>query len=88
MQRWEYLYVVYVLGRGDALRVYRVQDRMIRDGPLVHDYVDQLGQEGWELVGIDQGTLWFKRRLGGETGEPAPSRSTPPRMGTPPRWQD
>jgi hypothetical protein len=41
------------------------------DGPVIHDYLDQLGQEGWELVGAnagkrlygssDQYQLFFKR---------------------------
>ena len=65
MNRWEYLEV-----ECDAETVRRVNFLEPSDSktkPLVAEYVDQLGADGWELVSASAissrfSTLWFKRQ--------------------------
>ena len=63
MQRWEYriLHVVTV-DRGNL--VHSVNGQHLRDLPIVYDYIARLGDEGWELTGVLQGQLYFKRPKG------------------------
>jgi hypothetical protein len=34
-----------------------------RDAPAFYDYLERLGEEGWEMVGFADGSFWFKRHL-------------------------
>jgi hypothetical protein len=80
--RWEYISL-----RGGPDRqglfyvVVAINGRTVREQPGFYDYVARLGQEGWELVGSDAGTLWFKRPL--EDAAPAVPPVVPPRPGPP-----
>ena len=59
MQKWEYL----VLYR-DGSDVYAVNEkRYEKPYKMIHPYLEQLGKEGWELVSVDKGTLYFKRPI-------------------------
>lgn len=71
-QKWEYLLVSFQEHRGWRPRYtngQEVADWM--DGPVIHDYVGQLGEEGWELISASAGQrmygltdvrqLYFKR---------------------------
>ncbi len=55
MQKWEYLEVA-ALDRGNSFWVpYRVNGEELKDwrkGPNIHTYLNELGQQGWELVTI------------------------------------
>ena len=35
-------------------------------GPSLPEYFNQLGLEGWELVGLEGGVYWFKRPTASE----------------------
>jgi hypothetical protein len=89
-QQWEYLFVH--VGRaagytGAAWRPYQVNERVLPNwekGPLWHEYFQELGTQGWELVALDDTMLdnkmvggkvaIFKRMKGGRTamGNPPP----------------
>ncbi len=64
MQQWEYLFVE---AEGAwTPRVHYVNHKEVehwRDGPLLVDYMNHLGSEGWELVSYDNygQVLVFKR---------------------------
>lgn len=62
MQKWEYIWVIVPHSLGKM----KVGGQKVR----AHDYVNELGEEGWELVGVEQGLpgagissyiLFFKR---------------------------
>jgi hypothetical protein len=63
MQRWEY--IVLGVAWGDYRQVHTVNNRELGDRPNVYDYILRLGDEGWELVGVGQGQLYFKRPKSG-----------------------
>ena len=71
--KWEYLLVSFQEHKGwrpRYLNGQEVSDWM--DAPVIHDYVGQLGEEGWEMVGASSGQrmygltdvrqLFFKRQ--------------------------
>lgn len=71
-ERWEYLVVSLQDHRGWRPRFINGQEvRHWTQAPLIHDYVDQLGEDGWDLVAAssgktmygsgDQYQLFFKR---------------------------
>jgi len=54
MQKWEYLYVYF--SEHKYLCPKQVNGEELRDwkrGPYMMDYINQLGEEGWELVSFD-----------------------------------
>jgi hypothetical protein len=70
--KWEYLVVSLQEYKGWRPRYVNGQELADwMDAPLVHDYVNQLGKEGWELVSASSGQslygltdrhqLYFKR---------------------------
>ena len=59
MQKWEYLIL-----NTDGTRVTHVQNRALPHPlPFVWDLLNQLGDEGWELVSAnpEKGLLYLKR---------------------------
>ena len=70
MQKWEYLEITNAYGGGGLYgkivsAINSEPTTIGKGGPLpeFYAYVNQLGEEGWELVGIDSdGSDWvFKR---------------------------
>lgn len=52
MQKWEYLFVTAEYEK-DQWRPKYVNGQELRDwkkGPFIHDYSNQLGEQGWEIV--------------------------------------
>jgi hypothetical protein len=71
-ERWEYLVVSLQDHRGWRPRFINGQEvRNWAQAPIIHEYVDQLGEDGWDLVAAssgktmygssDQYQLFFKR---------------------------
>lgn len=66
MQKWEYL-VVGITTDGAHSPIWFpwyvnfVEQRNWKKGPNMAIYMNQLGEEGWELVGKDGPMLIFKR---------------------------
>lgn len=72
MPRWEYLFVEVIVEKG-VDRVYSINGQTLDDwqhGPLVHEYINAKGEQGWELVAAPytvrsnvhtDGRLIFKR---------------------------
>ena len=53
MQKWEYLFVIAKAAPDLEVRPTRINGQKIADwekGPLLYDYINKLGDEGWELV--------------------------------------
>jgi hypothetical protein len=51
MQKWEYLFLV-TNDSGTQVRI--LNDRELRDwkkGPITSEFVNSLGEQGWEMVG-------------------------------------
>jgi hypothetical protein len=63
MQRWEYL-ILHVEWTSRS-EVASVNGRELGGGQEAYTYIARLGDEGWELTGVDQGTLYFKRPKAG-----------------------
>lgn len=70
-QKWEYLTVDRVVTTGGAL-IMRVNGQDIgerggrhhdRKYPTLYEYLNELGDRGWELSGLDGGQYIFKRLL-------------------------
>lgn len=59
MQKWEYLLVVAMDGRPRYIHGQELRDW--QRGPNILDYLNQLGDQGWELVNFDSGAYMFKR---------------------------
>jgi hypothetical protein len=71
--RWDYLVVSFGDYRGWRPRFINGQEiRNWMHAPIIHDYISQLGEDGWELVGAGGGKalygssdyyqLFFKRQ--------------------------
>lgn len=69
MPKWEYLFVRFDYFAGD-LRAQSVNGQEARDPSInkpLHEYANQVGEEGWEMVGLNYtpaygyGFLVFKR---------------------------
>ena len=71
--RWDYLVVSFGEYRGWRPRFINGQEiRNWMQAPVIHDYISQLGEDGWELVGAGGGKalygasdhyqLFFKRQ--------------------------
>lgn len=82
-QKWEYLTLDRVVTTGGAL-IMRVNGQDIgerggrhhdRKYPTLYEYLNELGNQGWELAGLDGGQYIFRRLLADapETVEPDPS---------------
>ena len=65
--KWTYMEVVFRDYGGYRPRYVNGQEQSgWKRAPLIHDYLNQLGEEGWELVGVggrhnDQMPAYFKR---------------------------
>lgn len=70
---WEYLLVSFSDYHGWRPRYINGSEiHQWMDAPLIHDYISQMGEDGWELVGATSGKalygardyyqLYFKRR--------------------------
>ncbi len=63
MQQWEYLTVVFD-GANRELRPRWVDDKELPDwkkGPTRYEYLNQLGNQGWELAATSATLYTFKR---------------------------
>jgi hypothetical protein len=71
--RWDYLVVSFADYRGWRPRYINGKEiRNWMQAPVIHDYINQLGEDGWELVGAGGGKalygssdhyqLFFKRQ--------------------------
>ncbi len=63
MQQWEYWTVVFDV-TNKAMRPRWVNDQELPDwkkGPIKFEYLNQLGNQGWELVAINATMHTFKR---------------------------
>ena len=69
--KWEYLEVVFRDYRGYRPRLVNGEEQAGWKGaPLIHEYLNQLGEEGWELTGIggrynDEMPAYLKRPKAG-----------------------
>jgi hypothetical protein len=65
--RWEYMEVVFRDYGGYRPRFVNGEEQSgWKRAPLIHEYLNQVGEEGWELVGVggrhnDQMPAYFKR---------------------------
>lgn len=59
MQKWEYLEVESAYNRVLAINGKEVKDW--QEGTRMIDYLNQVGDEGWELIAIDENRYLFKR---------------------------
>jgi hypothetical protein len=58
MEQWEYRYIV-----ADRDEIFKVNDTLIERSSLP-SYLDKVGKEGWELVGIcDEGAAGYWRLI-------------------------
>lgn len=62
-RRWEYLVISFQEYKGWRPR-YRNGEKIANweDQPLLHDYLNQLGAEGWELAGASAGRALYGSR--------------------------
>jgi hypothetical protein len=74
---WEYLFVDF-FSYGGELRARRVDGIILDDwehGMVMHDYANQAGRDGWELVAVNVGDssaqLVFKRTKGPSVPSPS-----------------
>jgi hypothetical protein len=67
MQRWEYLEVI--TANDNRILFIDGKETKWTSRPTLTLYLDELGEEGWELVGImeKERTFYFKRPLQEET---------------------
>jgi hypothetical protein len=68
--RWEYMEVVFRDYGGYRPRYLNGEEaKGWKRAPLIHEYLNQLGEQGWELVGVggrhnDEMPAYFKRPKG------------------------
>jgi hypothetical protein len=74
--KWEYLFLTLarepggLFRKGGSWKVKYVNGEELanwNDGPAFYDYCNQLGEEGWEIVGFSQSPV-FGRIVGGWGG--------------------
>ncbi len=63
MQKWEYLTVVITGNIRYDAKVYTVNDEEIKQEIIFHNYLHELGEQGWELVSINGDVYYFKRPM-------------------------
>jgi len=68
MQKWEYVSVRAQLIPDASLQILeiRLNEKMTNSRASdtdLYDYFNRLGQEGWEMVGVDEKIYYFKRRI-------------------------
>jgi hypothetical protein len=69
MQKWEYLFVEAEGAWNPKVRYINHKEVADwRNGPPFHEYINQLGEEGWEAVNYDHygQVLLFKRQKTGD----------------------
>jgi hypothetical protein len=59
MQKWEYLEVEMAYNRVLAINGDEVKDW--QEGTRIHAYLNELGDQGWELITVDENRYLFKR---------------------------
>lgn len=57
MTQWEYLYLV-----ADRDEVFKINDRIVERSPLP-SYLDKLGWDGWEMIGISPESSGYWRMV-------------------------
>lgn len=68
--KWEYMEVVFRDYGGYRPRFVNGEEQTgWKRAPLIHNYLNQMGEQGWELVGVggrhnDQMPAYFKRQKG------------------------
>jgi hypothetical protein len=70
MKKWEYLEVQPATPFGGGLKAMVVNRRELRNweqGPDFHEYINQLGAEGWELVTVVQASRLVVMKGKGES---------------------
>ncbi len=66
--KWEYMEVIFRDYGGYRPRYVNGQEqRGWKQAPIIHEYLEQIGEEGWELVGVGgrdnrEMPAYFKRR--------------------------
>ncbi len=74
MQKWDYMKVSYDLD-GKKARPHSIDGQKIKgwkSGPSMMKHIKQLGEDGWEMIGVDKSDLWFKRpKLENAPSEPS-----------------
>ena len=74
MQKWDYLKVSYDLD-GKKARPRSIDGQKIKgwkSGPSMIKHIKQLGEDGWEMIGVEKSELRFKRpKPNGASSEPS-----------------
>ncbi len=63
MQKWEYLQLLYN-STGRNFYIHRINDQEIgtdQERPSLLSYLNELGEQGWEIVSIGDGVALLKR---------------------------
>jgi hypothetical protein len=64
VQQWEYLVVTFASGMGTVPTLHKLngeEQRNWQNGEKMSDCLKRLGNEGWDLLTVDAGVLYFKR---------------------------
>ena len=65
MQKWEYLQLIWHYEQGERRHAVNGQFKHDWNGRALHTTLNELGKEGWELVGISEHEAVFKRPVSG-----------------------
>ncbi len=52
MQKWEYLYLEAHLQSAARPQATKANGQLLEDRPNLWEYINKLGDEGWELVNV------------------------------------